>query len=940
MVAMVSILIQQRKMNKFLNFLLLWVTLLSVVLQFGVIYFEVDSSAAEGRQIGKSDFTIYTADVTSAGLEVPDEYSDEVAMIQFSDDEPIEGETITINATVFNVGTRGADLTVYFYDGPIEQNDLIGYDMLSIHAFGYSIASTPWDTTDETEFHTIFVILSPEDPGNETNLTDNNQAIRDIIVNQYPLVDAGVNIDAFEDDVVEFNGYGSDTASDLNTGLQFTWYFNDPYADPSGLDTVSGLNLTQPTYAYKKSGTYIVNLTVQDDGGAAVWDTLVARIVNSEPIAKINISETEFDEDEEIFFNASDSVDTPSDKLNLSYSWSFGDGTKSPWVNVTTTSHSYPYEDTYTATLTVRDDDNLTNSDSVQIKVMNVAPDANAGRDMELFGSTVVFNGSGTTDTISDIENLSYTWTFGDGLTGEGITVIHEYLEKKKYTVTLKVIDDDSESDTDSISVTIRNLSPMPVINLKEITAYEDEEIPFNSSGSYDPDGEITSYVWSVGDNIIAYGPDKALVTHTFTEVGTYSMTLTVEDDNNAVSKAVAIVRIENVAPEAVVSEFIEVYKGEEIEFFGGNSTDTPSDLPFLKYHWDFGDGNYGEGLTVRHKYDEVGIYDAVLTVIDDDSAESRATIRVIIRDILLTAITLIADLEPETAKPGTIVGVTGSASFEFLGTPKDYDLNLPLIRIELMETGEIWRITPDDNGNFDLTFSAPKIEGTYTVKVSITRLGMLTEESLTLTVKSTSVGKKQDKPYYDVTTTIILATVIGSMSGVGAFTVGTDLGRYKYFTLLIPLYTRLNKKAVLDNFTRGRIFEHIRKNPGDHFSTLKKNLEINSGSLSYHLSVLEKEEYIKSRTDGFTKRFYPFGMKITKGQPHNIQELILQKIDEKPAITQKDLANELGLDISTVNYHINIMAGAGIIISEKKGRSKQYYILSEVEQVTDSVYS
>jgi predicted transcriptional regulator len=177
-------------------------------------------------------------------------------------------------------------------------------------------------------------------------------------------------------------------------------------------------------------------------------------------------------------------------------------------------------------------------------------------------------------------------------------------------------------------------------------------------------------------------------------------------------------------------------------------------------------------------------------------------------------------------------------------------------------------------------------------------------------------------------------------MGSASAFTVGTDLGRYKYFTLLIPLYTRLNKGSVLDNFTRGRIFEHIRKNPGDHFSALKKILDLNSGCLSYHLNVLEKEEYIKSQTDGFTKRFYPSGMKITKDQPKNIQELILQKIDEMPAITQKELAAELGVDISTVNYHINMMTGAGIIVSEKKGRIKHYYVLTEATPVSESAYT
>jgi DNA-binding MarR family transcriptional regulator len=389
------------------------------------------------------------------------------------------------------------------------------------------------------------------------------------------------------------------------------------------------------------------------------------------------------------------------------------------------------------------------------------------------------------------------------------------------------------------------------------------------------------------------------------------------------------------VPPVASAIEFIEVYKGEEILFDGSNSSDTPTDLQHLSFRWDFGDGETGVGKLVTHSYSEAGIYDAVLTVMDDDGDRGLTNIRVIIRDILLTGLTITADLEPDTCTPDSTVEISGAVDFDFAGVPKDYDISLAIVRIEILETGEFWRVTSDQNGQYELEFVAPSTEGTYTIKISITRLGKLAAETKVLTVDSSSKGNKVQGSYLDLNTTIIIAGV-GCAGGLSAFTAGTDLGRYKYFSLLIPLYTRLNKSEVLDNFTRGRIYEHIRKNPGEHFSALKKILDINNGSLSYHLSVLEKEDYIQSRTDGFCKRFYPVGMKISKDQPTNIQELILQMISDYPAITQKRLANEIGVDVSTVNYHINMMTGAGIIASEKKGKTKHYYVLTEVEPVLE----
>ena len=54
-----------------------------------------------------------------------------------------------------------------------------------------------------------------------------------------------------------------------------------------------------------------------------------------------------------------------------------------------------------------------------------------------------------------DGQIVAYTWTFGDGGTGSGVTTGHDYLEPGTYSITLTVTDDSGATSADTRSVTI-----------------------------------------------------------------------------------------------------------------------------------------------------------------------------------------------------------------------------------------------------------------------------------------------------------------------------------------------------------------------------------------------------------------------------------------------------------------------------------------------------
>jgi predicted transcriptional regulator len=176
-----------------------------------------------------------------------------------------------------------------------------------------------------------------------------------------------------------------------------------------------------------------------------------------------------------------------------------------------------------------------------------------------------------------------------------------------------------------------------------------------------------------------------------------------------------------------------------------------------------------------------------------------------------------------------------------------------------------------------------------------------------------------------------------GAIAAVGfgawllAFLGLTENGKYAIFKfLVIPLYTKIRREEVLDQFTRGRIYGMIESNPGVHYTLIKKKVGVGNGTLTYHLSTLEREGFIRAEWDGLYKRFYPSQLASLPGEPvvelSAVQKELLAHIRQVPGISQKELVERTGVSKRVVSYHIAQMAQARLVRVERDGKKVRCY--------------
>ena len=287
-------------------------------------------------------------------------------------------------------------------------------------------------------------------------------------LNAAPVAEAGADQAVFAGELVQLAGTGSTDAN--GDPLSFAWSFvSRPAGSTASLDDAS---LVTPSFVVDVSGTYVVQLVVDDGVVSSAPDSVTISTQNAPPLAEAGPDQT-------VLVGALVQLDgsgsTDLEGAALTYVWSFLSKPTASTAGLDDASAVMPsftvdLPGAYTLELVVNDGDVDSQPDTVNINTTNSQPVAEAGPDQEaLVGDSVQLDGSGSSDV--DGDTLTYLWAFTVVPAGSLVTLSDAGVVNPtfgpdlpgQYVVQLIVHDGTVDSDPDTALVTVTVPDPADV---------------------------------------------------------------------------------------------------------------------------------------------------------------------------------------------------------------------------------------------------------------------------------------------------------------------------------------------------------------------------------------------------------------------------------------------------------------------------------------------
>jgi gliding motility-associated-like protein len=448
-----------------------------------------------------------------------------------------------------------------------------------------STDSTPNHTYSTAGQYDVTLVITTQ-----AGCKDSLKMVAAVVLGKRPVADfSATPLNSCAQDSVTFKNTSTGTID------SYTWLFGD--------NTTSSLE--NPRHHFGDTGYFSISLIV---GNNKCYDTLTKKnYVNILPPIAI--------------FRVLPNCDTPFLKKFVNTSigaqtntWSFGDGTTSTDSSPV---HTYPAPGLYRVSLKVTNG-NCSNEFKDSIYVVDEHPSFTI--DDTTVCKNVQVNFTATNINVANI--AAYTWNFGDStnpVTTTQPTASHIYTRSGNLVPSLTITDKAGCKKTVSNATGIVVFGPTAAFQSPE-GACVNTRVTFTNQSQPSIYFPIARYIIDYGDGARDSAATFAFA-HTYTAARTYTVSLTAIDANgcmDVITKQNAIIITKPVA--AFVLPDSLACNNSAVRF---QNTSSAIEATYL---WSFGDGTTSTNANPTHAYNNEGLYNVSLSLVDKFGCTDTAT--------------------------------------------------------------------------------------------------------------------------------------------------------------------------------------------------------------------------------------------------------------------------------------------------------------------------
>jgi hypothetical protein len=388
----------------------------------------------------------------------------------------------------------------------------------------------------------------------------------------------------------------------------------------------TGIELKE--YNSKIPGTHVITLTILDNDELSASDTIniFVTLENQPPVAKAG-DDKQMRVNDKITLDGSASFD--SDGNIVFYEWKEKDSTEVLSTGVQLKNYTPTTEAIHILQLKVTDNEGLFTIDYVYISALNnKIPIANAGNDQTIvIGERITLDGKA-----NDIDGniVRYEWKEGATVLGTAEDLVnYTFSSVGIHTLVYTITDNDGESNSDTVVVTVKAANVAPVANAGDNkNIRESETTLLDGSASADSDGSIASYLWKEGTTTLGTG---STLNYSSTVIGAHIVELTVTDNEGLThTDTTTVTVVANSSPIANAGNDQTIVIGQNITLDGSKSND---DVSISTYSWEEGGVVLGTGENlVAYTPTTLGDHTLTLTVTDNEGSTNSDTVVVTVR--------------------------------------------------------------------------------------------------------------------------------------------------------------------------------------------------------------------------------------------------------------------------------------------------------------------